>query len=155
MMKLIFSFILLLALLGLQPAHADSAVGAVLGDPTGLSARVGLDAQHSFEAALAYSTSHYEGLHVHGTYLWDQARTFRAANAGPVDLYYGLGFRLISISKGDRKDEIALGPRAPLGLLYNINNPNLEIFGELSVAVDIVPKTDVDLDVGVGVRIRF
>lgn len=154
-MKLILSFILLLALLGLQPAHADSAVGAVLGDPTGLSARFGLDSQHSVEAALAYSASHYEGLHIHGTYLWDQARTFRASNSGPIDLYYGLGLRMISINKGDRKNEVALGPRAPLGLLYNINNPNLEFFGELSLTVDIVPKTDVDLDVGIGVRIRF
>ncbi len=154
MMKLFLIFLLLLSLLGIEQARADAAVGAVIGDPTGLSARVGLDGQHSIEGALAYSSSHYEGLHVHGTYLWDRARSF-ATTEGPLDLYYGLGLRLISINKGDRDGEIAFGPRAPLGLLYNFHNPNIEVFGEVSLAMDLTPKTDVDLDVGIGVRVRF
>ncbi|MEK2645224.1 hypothetical protein [Bdellovibrio sp. BCCA] len=154
MTKLFFIFILLISLLGIQHAHAEAALGAVIGDPTGISGRLGMDGQHSLEGALAYSTGHYEGLHVHATYLWDHARSF-ATSEGPIELYYGLGVRLISINGGKHDGEIALGPRAPLGLLYNFHNPNVEIFGEVSLAMDLVPKTDVDLDVGIGVRVRF
>lgn len=137
-----------------QQAHAANALGVVIGDPTGLSGRMGLDGQHSFEGALASSSGTYDGLHIHGTYLWDHARSF-ATHQGPIDLYYGLGLRLISIRHGKYDGDTAIGPRAPLGLIYNFHNPNLELFGELALALDITPKTDVDLDIGIGLRIRF
>lgn len=136
-------------------AQADNAIGVVLGDPTGLSGRFGLDGQHSLEGAIAYSTGSRSGLHVHTTYLRDNARTFSVENSGPIEMYYGIGLRVIAIDSGKHDGEVAVGPRAPLGLLYNINNPNLEIFGELSLALDLVPDTDVDLDAGIGMRYRF
>jgi hypothetical protein len=86
--------------------------------------------------------------------LWDRARSF-STTEGPIDLYYGLGVRMIAVNRGSQDGKIAIGPRAPLGLIYNFNDPNVEIFGELSLALDLTPKTDVDLDVGIGVRIRF
>ncbi len=52
-------------------------------------------------------------------------------------------------------ETLPIGPRAPVGLLYNFHNPNIEVFAELALAVDLTPKTDVDLDVGIGVRVRF
>lgn len=154
-MKLLTTLIALISTsLFIQTAHATSAIGVVIGDPTGISGRLGLDGQHSFEGALAFSSSKYEGLHIHGTYLWDRARTF-ATQEGPINLYYGLGARLISIRDGKYDGDTAIGARAPLGLLYNFNNPDLEIFGEVSLALDLTPKIDVDLDLGIGVRIRF
>lgn len=146
--------VLFISMVSIQNAHASSAIGAVIGDPTGLSARLGADGNHSYEAALAYSSGHYEGLHIHATYLWDRARQF-STQEGPIELYYGLGARIITINKGKYDGDIAIGPRAPLGLLYNFNNPDLEVFGEVSLAMDLAPKMDVDLDVGVGVRVRF
>lgn len=155
MMKLLTTLIALISTsLFIQQAHATNAIGVVLGDPTGVSGRMSLDANHSIEGALAFTSSKYDGTHIHGTYLWDRARSF-ASNGGPIDLYYGLGIRLISIHEGKYDGDIALGPRAPLGLIYNFNNPNLELFGEISLALDIAPKTDVDLDVGIGLRVRF
>ena len=135
-------------------AKADNAVGAVLGDPSGLSARFGLDSFHSIEGALAYSVSGYKGFHMHATYLWDRARAFKTSG-DPLYMYYGLGARFISINDGKYDGDLAIGPRAPLGLIYYFENPDLEVFGELSVALDVAPKTDVDLDVGIGVRVRF
>lgn len=154
MNKLFALFTLLISIACTQQAHAEAALGVVIGDPTGVSGRVALDDRHSFEGALAYSTGHYDGLHIRGTYLWDRARSF-STTEGPIELYYGLGVRLIAVNKGSQDGKFALGPRAPLGLLYNFNNPNIEVFGELSLALDLTPKTDVDLDVGIGFRIRF
>ncbi|AHI05729.1 hypothetical protein BDW_06115 [Bdellovibrio bacteriovorus W] len=146
---------LLMSLSAPLAAHAESALGVVLGDPSGLSARHRVDAGHSLEGALAFSAGHRRGFHIHGTYLWDKARTFVVEHSNIVELYYGLGFRLINIDGGRYNGDVALGPRAPLGLLYKIDNPNLEFFAELSLALDIVPSIDVDLDAGIGVRIRF
>lgn len=137
-----------------QPALATNSIGVVLGDPTGLSGRMGIDSKHSIEGALAFSSSKYEGMHIHGTYLWDRARSF-STHEGPIDLYYGLGARIISIHQGKYDGDTAIGARAPLGLLYNFNNPDLELFGEISLALDLTPKIDVDLDLGIGLRIRF
>ncbi|UOF02223.1 hypothetical protein [Bdellovibrio reynosensis] len=154
-MKKFFAYItVLLVLMIYHSAQAEVAVGAVLGDPTGLSARTAIDGQHSVDGALAYNSGTYSGLHLHLTYLRDRARTF-ATTEGPIELYYGLGLRLISVDKGKYDGDTALGPRAPLGLVYHFKNPNVEVFGEIALALDVVPRTDVDLDVGVGVRLRF
>lgn len=145
----------LMTVLGISSAaYADNAVGVVLGDPTGFSGRFSLDDSHSLETALAYSSGYFEGLHFHATYMWDKARAFKT-QADPLYLYYGLGLRVISINRGKYDGDVAIAPRAPLGLLYNLENPDIEIFGELSMALDLTPRTDADIDAGVGVRVRF
>ncbi len=137
-------------------SYADSGVGVILGGPTGISGRTSIDSQHSLDLALAYSHHPYSGFYIHGTYIRDAARLFPVANNNaPLEMYYGLGLRVISINKGKYDGDLAVGPRAPVGLLYNIDNPNLELFGEISLALDVLPRTEVDLDVGIGVRFRF
>jgi hypothetical protein len=153
-MKKMAALILSLVTLSSYSAHADSAIGAVIGDPTGISGRTSYDNDHSLEGALAYGLGHRSGMHIHGTYLWDKARTFHT-DSGPFYLYYGIGARIIFIDHGDDKNDIAVGPRAPVGILYNFKDPNIEVFGELALTLDIAPSTDVDLDAGIGVRIRF
>lgn len=135
-------------------AKAEFALGAVLGDPTGFSGRWGLSDQNSLEAALAYSSSSYEGLHAHVSYLWDHARSIKTS-VRPIEMYYGLGLRIISITRGKYDGDTSIGPRAPVGLLYIFQNPNIEVFGELALTLDITPRTEVDLDAGIGARIRF
>lgn len=150
-----FAYILpMLLILIAQKSFADVALGAVLGDPSGLSARVGIDGQHSAEGALAYNSGTNSGLHFHLTYLRDNARSF-ATKEGPIELFYGLGFRLVSVDKGKYDGDTLFGPRAPLGLLYSFKDPQVEVFGEIAMTLDVVPRTDIDLDVGIGLRIKF
>ncbi len=154
MMRSFFLFSFCFLIYSAAEAKEQMAVGAIIGDPTGLSGRYSLSPRNSVEGALAYSTGFYNGLHIHGTYLWDKARSFETTE-GPIDMYYGLGARVIMVQRGKEDGKIAIGPRAPIGLMYNFSDPNIEIFGELSLALDLTPKTDVDLDVGFGARIRF
>lgn len=154
MKKSLLGFILGASLFLTPLAEADNAVGVVIGDPTGFSGRLGLDNNHSLAAAIAYTSGYYEGLYLHVSYLWDNARQFRTS-VNPLELYYGLGLRVITIQRGRYDGDTAIGPRAPIGLLYNFNNPNIEVFGELSLALDFAPRSDVDLDAGVGARVRF
>lgn len=152
-------FILLFATASMANAIEGSkeqfAIGVILGDPTGLSGRAKFDGEHSVDAAIAGSTGRWPGLHLHADYLWDRAHAWETTQ-GPLFMYYGLGGRIISIHDDDSNNgKLSAGPRGSLGILYNFNNPNLELFGEGALILDIVPEIDVDLDIGIGLRIRF
>lgn len=136
-------------------AHAeDFGVGVILGDPTGLSAKMKLDGSHSVDGAFAYSSGKHTGAQFHADYLWDRARSW-GTTQGPLDMYYGLGGRLLSYDDKDDKSQLSIGPRGSIGLNFNINNPNIEFFGELALILEITPSVTADLDAGVGGRIRF
>jgi len=148
---LIFLSLLLVSVM----SHAeDYGVGVILGDPTGLSVKMRLDGENAVDGALAFSTGRYNGLQFHGDYLWDNARSWHTEQ-GPLGMYYGLGARVISYKKPDDRSEVSVGPRGSLGVHLNINNPNLEIFGELALILDVAPAMTADIDAGVGARIRF
>ncbi len=136
-------------------AHGeDHALGVILGDPSGLSGKMKYDGRHSIDGALAYSSGRHSGLQFHADYLWDRARSWGTTH-GPIDMYYGLGGRLISYNDEDHKAQVSVGPRGSLGLDFNINNPNIEFFGELAVVLEVVPSMTADIDAGIGARIRF
>lgn len=143
----------------LAPSKAqaeDFGLGIILGDPSGLSAKMKLDHGHSVDAALAYSSGRHSGLQLHADYLWDRARSW-GTTQGPLDMYYGLGARLISYEDHyhDHDSGVSFGPRGSLGLSFNINNPNVEVFGELAMVLEVVPSIGADIDAGIGARIRF
>lgn len=130
-------------------------LGIVVGDPTGISANYFLDNAHSIDAALAWSDSFT--FHLHGDYLLNKPRYFFVENK-PIGLYYGIGARLRSRKSSkfaSDEDGIELGARAPVGLKYVFFDPRIEIFGELSAVFDVMPKTALDFDIGVGARYYF
>lgn len=142
-------------MLSMSFAHAeDFAVGIILGDPTGLSGKMKLDGAHSMDGALAFSSGKHSGTQFHADYLWDRARSW-GTDQGPLHMYYGLGGRLISYNDKNDKSQISIGPRGSLGLNFNINNPNIEFFGELAAILELTPSITADIDAGIGARIRF
>lgn len=135
--------------------HAENyALGVILGDPSGLSGKVKYDNNHSIDGALAYSTGKHSGMQFHSDYLWDRARSWETTQ-GPLNMYYGLGGRLISYNDDHDNAKVSIGPRGSLGLNFNVNNPNIELFGELAMILEVAPSMTADLDAGVGARIRF
>lgn len=130
-------------------------LGVILGAPTGISGKMGLSNNRSVDAALAYSLAHDLGLEFHADYLIENAQSFSINAPQPLELYFGIGARFAVIDKGAHKDDLAIGPRAPIGISYTISNPNLQFFGELALVLNIVPDTNVDLDAGIGARYRF
>jgi hypothetical protein len=130
-------------------------LGFVLGSPTGISAKIKLDNKHSIDAVLAYSLVEDLGLEFHGDYLIEKAKVF-SSNAGvPFELFYGIGARAAIVKKGKHSDEVAIGPRIPLGIIYKMSEPRIEFFGELALVFDIIPETNSDLQGGVGMRYCF
>lgn len=149
-------YILILALFSSSISLSDE-IGVILGSTTGLSGKFNLPAQNrSVDFGLGYKMNSTSSLSLHADYLIENARFVRLSTADVFALYYGLGARLINInSDGVNKGKTSFGPRAPIGLEYKINNPDISLFGEAALALDLIPQTLVEFQAGIGVRLRF
>jgi len=129
-------------------------LGGMIGDPTGVSGRYEVGRDTSIDGGLSYSLGGRSGAQLHGDYLKTKAKAVDAGDT-ELDLYYGIGARLITLSSGDDKGKISFGPRVPVGLKHEIKDPSIEFFGEVAAILDITPSTAAVLDLAVGVRYRF
>jgi hypothetical protein len=126
-------------------------LGVILGQPTGLSAKFELSNANAIDAALAWS---YAGFHMHSDYLWNHENYFSARNQN-FDLYYGIGGRLLSLNSEKYKNQTSVAVRAPVGINYKIKNTRLQIFGDLALNFNVTPRSDIDFDAGIGIRLYF
>lgn len=159
-MRIILGFCFLLGLLSPISSFAehDFGAGIVLGDPTGLTAKYNLSNEHAIDAALSFGG--HNNLYLHGTFLWLMPAAFDIEQR-PVNWYFGLGARVIDHDHDhnhdheDHDDGTYLGVRAPLGLRVTLDKVRVEFFGEISLAMDVTPETDADMDFGIGARYYF
>lgn len=152
---LLTSFAILLSSISFAATPAKPyTLGGILGDPTGFSAKYQLTEDTAVDGAIAWGFGGRSGTQIHGDYLQFHEGQISAGDA-ELDLYYGAGARIVSISGGGDNGKIAIGPRFPIGLLHRTENPNLEYFGEAALILDVVPSTSLDLDLAVGIRLRF
>ncbi|MGZ3692574.1 MAG: hypothetical protein ACXVAX_13780 [Pseudobdellovibrio sp.] len=148
--------LLLIVLSGLlsSTAFAENEAGVVLGTATGFSGAFDLRSNRAFDVGLAYKYD--TNTYVYADYLITNARSFSLRGSSePMTLYYGIGARVDNIKGGKNDGKTAIGPRAPIGLHYNIKNPDISLFGELAMILDVAPESEVEIAAGVGVRIRF
>ena len=134
----------------------EGQLGFILGSTTGLSGKYDLGGARAIDAALAYSLDGLYGLSFHADYLLNPARIISVDKISPLNLYYGVGIRLIEYRDRARLNgNTRLGVRVPIGLFYRTGDPALELFGELAPILDVTPRTDVYIDAGLGVRFIF
>jgi hypothetical protein len=138
-------------------AHLSQAetfgLGAVIGDPTGVSVKIWLDQTHAIDGAFAWSLSGPNAIHVQSDYLTHNFSFFHVGK-NPLNLYYGAGGRLTSYSSKN-KSGLGLGARAPLGVAYQFYRPSVELFAELAAVLELIPSTDVYINLGFGGRFYF
>jgi hypothetical protein len=154
-MKLFLATSLLLMTSTSVFARGELQLGVVLGAPTGISAKAEIGESRAVDAVLSYSLANDLALEFHSDYLIENAYAININAPSPMQLYFGIGGRVVTIDKGKHDGDLLIGPRAPVGVSYKISNPNLEFFGELALDFDIIPYTNLDLEAGVGVRYRF
>lgn len=135
-------------------AQAESSIGFVLGNPTGLSGRFSLDNKYSLSTTIANHGGDNDGLEIQISILKDNARRFQVEGQ-PMEFYYGAGLRLIDIDGGKHKNKMAIAIRGPVGVTFDIKNPDLQFFAELAPNLNLTPYSDVDFDLGIGARFRF
>jgi hypothetical protein len=147
--RLILVLTVFLGILVSPPAvSADTGVGIIVGDPTGISAsfynRVAVGAAWDID----------DFLHLHAD-VW----VYNALLADPVNWYIGLGgkMQLFDVhvrGNSDNDHALGVGVRVPVGLQWYFL-PEWELFGELVPGIGIIPDTDFDFDAGIGIRYHF
>jgi hypothetical protein len=158
------SIVLVTLLMTVSSLRAEEGlgVGVIVGEPTGLSVKKWISPTHAIDAALAWSFSGNDSVQIHSDYLFHNFGVLRTdSSEGRLPLYYGLGARVKL--KGDNNDndrhdndnDVRVGLRIPFGISYLFAQAPLDIFAEVVPVLDVVPDSDVDINVALGARFYF
>lgn len=130
----------------------STGIGVILGSPTGFSFERFFENDKSIDAALGWSTS--EGkINLHSTYLFHEHKSFYM-NETPFNHYYGIGLKVRAYERKD-KQRWKMGPRGTFGISHDFEGIPLKAFGEISGVLNIIDKTDFDVDLSLGLRYLF
>ncbi len=139
------------------PQDQGFGLGAIIGEPTGLSMKNWISQTTALEAAIAWS---FKG---NGFFYFQAAHLFHdysliKTRKGRLPFFYGIGGRVkvLSDPNGGRKDESDDDPRVgiciPVGLDYHFGGAPLDVFLEFIPIIDLIPSTDFDLNAAIGIR---
>ena len=130
-------------------AAGPLGIGVMLGDPTGLSAKVWTTRDTGMDLGVAWSFIDEAALHVHGDYLIHKPGP-PEIEVGGLLFHFGLGGRIKL-----EEDSNRVGVRVPVGLTYLLAQSHLEFFLEVAPILDLAPETDVTANGGLGIRYYF
>mgnify|MGYP007122496513 CR=1 FL=1 len=136
---------LLLALLAAAPAAAQTGIGAQVGDPTGITLKIGAG-----RGAVALAAGWDLGdddtqISLEGHYF---LRETRIPGEADLALFYGPGIFL----KAREDRDPSFGASFGIGLSLFATR-DIEIYGLVSPRLQLVEETDFDLGGGVGARV--
>lgn len=146
-----FVFVGLVALLLCGNASAQDrgfGLGIILGEPTGLSAKLWTGNSTAIDGAVSWSSGRNNVLHLHADYLIHNFNLIKVEK-GEFPFYYGIGGRVKLTS------DPTVGVRIPVGLEYIFASAPVGIFLEIVPVLDLVPNSDFDINAGLGVRYFF
>lgn len=169
MRRWIWLVALLSAISATETAHADDGdtgrgedkgtigVGIVIGEPTGICARLYLKDDQAIQAAVGAAFIG-GGFQIHADYAF-HPYVLQSREAFVLATYVGPGVRVIQYSDGRDDSYIALGLRAVGGLLFDFKNNPLDAFIEVSGVLEYRFKdgegAGLALNAGAGVRYYF
>ncbi len=122
-------------------------LGVMAGDPSGIAGKYWLSSSNSINGVLGWSVRG-DNIYVHADYAFHKFDLIRVPE-GSLPLYFGIGGRMRA------GNDVRLGVRVPVGLVYLFEGIPLDAFFELAPIVDVLPGTDFDLAGGIGVRFFF
>jgi hypothetical protein len=152
---------LFLAVQGSTAQEHGFGLGVIIGEPTGISAKLWTSPVNAFDFGLGWSfggdrIGKYKGfynggsrVHVHMDYLWHAFNAIHASEQFP--LYYGFGGR---INTGAGYDG-SLALRGVFGIAWLPHNTPLDVFLELVPSLQLTSTTGFGLDAGIGARYFF
>jgi hypothetical protein len=150
-MKKLFGLLFILITfiqINLMAQQKDFGLGIILGEPTGVSAKLWTSGENAFDFAAAWSFQGEGNLLLQADYVWHIFRLI-PVESGRLPFYVGVGAEVIF------SDNPVLGVRVPLGLDYLFANAPVDIFVELVPILRLAPSTDFDFAGGIGARYWF
>ena len=127
-------------------AQGNFGLGIIIGEPTGISAKVWTSGSTAVDGAIAWSFANESALHIHADFLHHSYDVFSKA----VPLYYGIGGRIKF-----REDDTRIGVRFPVGIAYKIPSSPIDLFFELVPLMNLTPSTSFTLNGAIGGRFYF
>jgi len=134
--------------LGMFAQNDGFGLGAVFGEPTGLSAKLWTSQKTAVDAAAAWSFAGSGFFHIHADFLIHNFDLI-SVSEGQLPLYFGIGAFM------DFASELGLGIRVPLGLAYHFESAPLDVFAEVAPGLSLLPGTDFYFGGGIGIRYYF
>lgn len=159
-----YAVITLCLFLAVQVSHAQErsfGLGVIIGEPTGLSAKLWTSSTNAFDFGLGWSIGgdrignykgNYEGgsrVHFHMDYLWHSFEAIHSSERFP--LYYGFGGRINSGAGYDA----SVAVRGVIGIAWLPRNTPIDIFLELAPSLQLTSSTGFAIDAGFGARYFF
>ena len=144
---LTLTFVLALSLSAFSQG-SGIGVGVILGEPTGLSAKMWTSEKTAFAAAAAWTLTGDQGyIHVHADFL---IHSFGIdVSKGQLPVYFGLGGRILLAN------DPAIGIRVPVGIAYLFEGAPLDAFLEVAPILDLLPSTGFGWNSAIGLRYYF
>jgi hypothetical protein len=147
-MKIVVAVVVALGALA-GSAHAQSSekgvfgIGLVLGEPTGISAKLYLDDDTAVQAAVG-SAWRGGGAQIHADYLW-HPWILEQRDSFTLPAYIGPGLRFIQYNFGRQDAYFAVGVRGVVGICFDFTTIPLDVFVEVA---GVAEWGFVDPDVG-------
>jgi hypothetical protein len=123
-------------------------LGIILGEPTGISAKLWKGETTAIDAAAGWSSGKNSVLHLHADYIFHNFNLIDVQK-GKLPFYYGIGGRV------KFADDTKVGIRIPVGMNYIFAGAPFDIFLELVPLLDLMPDTEFDIKAGLGARYFF
>ncbi len=135
--------------------HGPFGIGAVLGDPTGVTGKLYFG--DLFALDFAAGVGWWGGNNVHSHV--DLLLQFRLKQWAPgsLDLYVGVGPKIGWYWRGyrSRSQHFQVGVRGPAGVSFELTKVPVEFFLEVAPGAWFVDWVDFDLDAAIGARYYF
>ena len=148
-MKYFFRILVILVVISLSTTYAQKSfgLGIILGEPTGLSAKLWASSANAFDFGAAWSFKGSGHMLLQADYVWHSGLS--KTSSGKFALYYGIGGRIIF------SNDPTVGARIPIGLDYIFSSTPIDIFAEVVPILDLIPSTDFEVNGGIGIRFWF
>ncbi|MCX6168129.1 MAG: hypothetical protein NTX65_02230 [Ignavibacteriales bacterium] len=129
-------------------------LGVMLGEPSGISAKLWTSDNNAFDFGLGWSVFNNRNdsgnsFHFHMDYLWHSFNAISSTERFP--LYYGIGGRF----RGGAGNESTLAVRGVLGIAWLPRDTPIDVFIELAPSLEFTPSTGFALDAAIGARYFF
>ena len=149
--NILYTLILGLMMILAKPITAQDrgfGMGIILGEPTGLSAKLWTSGDNAFDFAAAWSFKGDGNLLLQADYVWHFFDLIQVSS-GKFPFYIGIGARVVLAN------DPLFGARIPIGLDYLFADAPIDVFIEIVPILDLAPETDISVGGGLGVRYWF
>lgn len=123
-------------------------LGVIVGEPTGLSAKLWTSNSTAFDFGLGWSNGGNQ-VDFHMGYLWHAWNALRSTERFP--LYYGVGGRIITGAAHDA----SVGVRGVVGIAWMPRGTPIDVFLEVAPSLQLTPNSAFSVTAGFGARYYF